>query len=89
MARIRRAGADEAQRARFDELMRDRDLGIGGVIAGSARHVDYFDLPVEPIESPSPGGLVRVAAPSIHAGAQPDPLEPLDLRRPDAVARQV
>ncbi len=27
---------DEAQRARFDELMRDRDLGIGGVIAGCA-----------------------------------------------------
>lgn len=27
---------DEAQRTRFDDLMRDRDLGVGGVIAGSA-----------------------------------------------------
>lgn len=25
---------DEAQRTRFDDLMRDRDLGVGGVIAG-------------------------------------------------------
>ena len=42
-------------------------------------------LPVRPPESPSPTGLVAVAAPALRAGAAPDPLVPLYLRRPDAV----
>lgn len=57
------------------------------VIAGSASHVDFFDLPVLPVETPSPAGLVRCAATEILAGAVAEPLVPLYLRRPDAVER--
>ncbi|WP_280233971.1 tRNA (adenosine(37)-N6)-threonylcarbamoyltransferase complex dimerization subunit type 1 TsaB [Nocardia cyriacigeorgica] len=57
------------------------------VIAGSASHVDLFDLPVLPVETPSPAGLVRVAAPAVLARAVPEPLVPLYLRRPDAVEK--
>ncbi|MBP1162834.1 tRNA threonylcarbamoyl adenosine modification protein YeaZ [Rhodococcus sp. PvR044] len=55
-------------------------------IAGSAGHVDLFDLPVEPVETPSPSGLVAVAVAALRSGAEPAPLVPLYLRRPDAVA---
>jgi tRNA threonylcarbamoyl adenosine modification protein YeaZ len=34
--------------------------------------------------SPSPVGLVRAAAAAVTSGAEPDPLTPLYLRRPDA-----
>jgi len=34
---------------------------------------------------PSPAGLVAVAAEALRSGAAPEPLEPLYLRRPDAV----
>ncbi|MEV6216386.1 tRNA (adenosine(37)-N6)-threonylcarbamoyltransferase complex dimerization subunit type 1 TsaB [Nocardia sp. NPDC058379] len=60
-------------------------LGDAVAIAGSAAHVDYFDLPVLPSETPSPAGLVAVAAPELLAGTAPEPLVPLYLRRPDAV----
>lgn len=56
-----------------------------GAIAGSAAHVDYFDLPVLPVETPSPAGLVTVAADALLAGTAPEALVPLYLRRPDAV----
>ncbi|QLY31929.1 tRNA (adenosine(37)-N6)-threonylcarbamoyltransferase complex dimerization subunit type 1 TsaB [Nocardia huaxiensis] len=65
----------------------DLDPGAATVIAGSASHVDYFDLPVLPVETPSPAGLVRCAASAILSGATPEPLVPLYLRRPDAVER--
>ncbi|MFE3291465.1 tRNA (adenosine(37)-N6)-threonylcarbamoyltransferase complex dimerization subunit type 1 TsaB [Rhodococcus sp. NPDC059234] len=55
------------------------------VVAGSAAHVDLFDLPVEPVETPSPAGLVQVARHELIDGAEPEPLVPLYLRRPDAV----
>ncbi|CAM3183825.1 tRNA (adenosine(37)-N6)-threonylcarbamoyltransferase complex dimerization subunit type 1 TsaB [Prescottella defluvii] len=55
------------------------------VIAGSASHVDMFDLRVEPVETPSPSGLVAVAAQALRVGVEPEPLVPLYLRRPDAV----
>lgn len=55
------------------------------VIAGSASHVDLFDLPVLPVETPSPAGLVAVAAQALRVGVEPEPLVPLYLRRPDAV----
>lgn len=42
-------------------------------------------LPVVGPESPSPAGLVTVAADALRAGVVPGPLEPLYLRRPDAV----
>ncbi|WP_405489373.1 tRNA (adenosine(37)-N6)-threonylcarbamoyltransferase complex dimerization subunit type 1 TsaB [Nocardia sp. NBC_00511] len=65
----------------------DLDPGSATVIAGSASHVDYFDLPVLPVETPSPAGLVRRAAADLLAGVAPEPLVPLYLRRPDAVER--
>ncbi|WP_405179703.1 tRNA (adenosine(37)-N6)-threonylcarbamoyltransferase complex dimerization subunit type 1 TsaB [Nocardia sp. NBC_01377] len=63
----------------------DLDSAQAEVIAGSASHVDFFDLPVLPVETPSPAGLVRVAAPEVLARAVPQSLTPLYLRRPDAV----
>ncbi|GAB2565601.1 tRNA (adenosine(37)-N6)-threonylcarbamoyltransferase complex dimerization subunit type 1 TsaB [Nocardia heshunensis] len=65
----------------------DLDQAAATVIAGSASHVDYFDLPVLPVETPSPSGLVRCAAAELLAGATPAPLVPLYLRRPDAVEK--
>ncbi|MFC9998524.1 tRNA (adenosine(37)-N6)-threonylcarbamoyltransferase complex dimerization subunit type 1 TsaB [Nocardia sp. NPDC127526] len=65
----------------------DLDPGTATVIAGSASHVDDFDLPVLPVETPSPAGLVRCAAADVLAGLTPEPLVPLYLRRPDAVER--
>ncbi|QBJ95494.1 tRNA (adenosine(37)-N6)-threonylcarbamoyltransferase complex dimerization subunit type 1 TsaB [Rhodococcus sp. ABRD24] len=61
------------------------DAAPSRVIAGSASHVDMFDLPVEPVETPSPAGLVAVAAQALRVGVEPEPLVPLYLRRPDAV----
>jgi tRNA threonylcarbamoyl adenosine modification protein YeaZ len=61
------------------------EVGSADLIAGSAAHVDYFDLRVEPVESPSPRGLVRCAARALLAGDAPAPLVPRYLRRPDAV----
>jgi tRNA threonylcarbamoyl adenosine modification protein YeaZ len=71
------------------EVSKPVDLDPAGatVIAGSASHVDYFDLLVLPVETPSPAGLVRVASRDLLAGAIPEPLVPLYLRRPDAVER--
>ncbi len=63
------------------------DLEVGGaqLIAGSPDHVDFFDVSVQPVESPSPLGLVRPIAALVQSGATPEPLVPLYLRRPDAV----
>ena len=54
-------------------------------IAGSRPHTDLFELPAHPVATPSPAGLVAVAAADLLAGAEPEPLVPLYLRRPDAV----
>ena len=67
------------------ETPNDVEIGGATVIAGSASHVDLFDVAVEPVESPSPLGLVRPIASKILAGEAPEPLVPLYLRRPDAV----
>lgn len=55
------------------------------IVAGSAPHAELFDLPVVAVQTPSPAGLVSVAAPAIVGGVVPEPLVPLYLRRPDAV----
>lgn len=55
----------------------------GYVAAGGMAAV--LGRPVVGPESPSPGGLVAVAAEALRAGITPGPLEPLYLRRPDAV----
>jgi tRNA threonylcarbamoyl adenosine modification protein YeaZ len=62
----------------------ERVAGLGAVAAtgGSAGLVG---LPVRGPESPSPAGLVAVAAAALRSGAEPGPLEPLYLRRPDAL----
>jgi tRNA threonylcarbamoyl adenosine modification protein YeaZ len=65
----------------------DLDAPHATVIAGSASHVDFFDLPVLPVETPSPAGLVRVASVELLARTVPEPLVPMYLRRPDAVER--
>ena len=63
-------------------LQRLPDLRVSVAAGGSAA---LTGLPVTEPAAPSPAGLVAVAAPALRAGAAPGPLEPLYLRRPDAV----
>jgi tRNA threonylcarbamoyl adenosine modification protein YeaZ len=58
------------------------ELGVTAAAGGSA---EVTGLPVVGPTAPSPGGLVAVAAEALRAGVTPGPLEPLYLRRPDAV----
>jgi tRNA threonylcarbamoyl adenosine modification protein YeaZ len=69
-------GAPAALVARIGEL---------GVAAAAGASAAVTGLPVRGPAGPSPAGLVAVAAPALRAGAAPGPLEPLYLRRPDAV----
>jgi len=62
-------------------VARVAELGAVTAAGGSAAVVD---LPVAGPESPSPAGLVAVAAAALRAGVVPGPPEPLYLRRPDA-----
>src|SRR5580765_2927204 len=59
--------------------------GWGATVAagGSA---GLTGLPVVEPAAPSPSGLVGAALTALRTGADPGPLEPLYLRRPDAVA---
>lgn len=59
-----------------------RSLDAAAAAGGSAA---LTGLPVVEPASPSPRGLVTVAAAALRAGVRPGPLEPLYLRRPDAV----
>jgi len=68
--------APAALRARLAEL--DVSVAAGG-------SADVTGLPVTDPAAPSPAGLVAVAAAALRRGAVPAPLEPLYLRRPDAV----
>jgi tRNA threonylcarbamoyl adenosine modification protein YeaZ len=56
-----------------------------GAVAAAGASAEAVGLPVCAPESPSPTGLVAVAADALRAGVVPGPLEPLYLRRPDAV----
>jgi tRNA A37 threonylcarbamoyladenosine modification protein TsaB len=58
------------------------ELDVSVAAGGSA---DVTGLPVTDPAAPSPAGLVAVAAAALRRGAAPAPLEPLYLRRPDAV----
>jgi tRNA threonylcarbamoyl adenosine modification protein YeaZ len=84
-----RAVAGDIARVSGPQVCKPGDLESGDstVIAGSASHVDFFDLPVLPVETPSPAGLVACAAAELLDRAKPQPLTPLYLRRPDAVER--
>lgn len=85
-ARYRERGA---RRIAGPEVSKPADLDPAGAtrVAGSAAHTALFDLPALPVHTPSPAGLVRVAAVALLSGAAPEPLVPLYLRRPDAVER--
>ena len=52
---------------------------------GAELYADILGLPVVGPPYPSPRGLAAVAAPALLAGAAPEQLTPLYLRRPDAV----
>jgi tRNA threonylcarbamoyl adenosine modification protein YeaZ len=68
--------APDALIARIPEL---------GATAAAGAKADVTGLPVREPAGPSPAGLVAVAAAALRSGAAPAPLEPLYLRRPDAV----
>ena len=53
---------------------------------GAEMYADVLDLPIVLAPFPTSHGLVAVAAADLLAGAEPGPMTPLYLRRPDAVA---
>ncbi|MFF5094748.1 MULTISPECIES: tRNA (adenosine(37)-N6)-threonylcarbamoyltransferase complex dimerization subunit type 1 TsaB [Actinosynnema] len=63
------------------------DLGLAQAVGeGAALYADVLGLPVlDGHAHPSPAGLVAAAADALLSGAEPAPLTPLYLRRPDAV----
>jgi tRNA threonylcarbamoyl adenosine modification protein YeaZ len=65
-------------------VLRERvaELGAASAAGGSAAE---SGLPVRGPAEPPVAALVAVAAPALRAGTAPGPLEPLYLRRPDAV----
>ena len=62
----------------------DRLPGLG-VTAAAGASAGAVGLPVLPPSSPGPAGLVACALDAVRSGPRPGPLEPLYLRRPDAV----
>lgn len=74
------AGPDVCAPAALHERL--AELRVGAVAGAAAALVD---LPSRGPAAPSPAGLVAVAADAVRAGSAPGPLEPLYLRRPDAV----
>ncbi|MEV0153632.1 tRNA (adenosine(37)-N6)-threonylcarbamoyltransferase complex dimerization subunit type 1 TsaB [Micromonospora sp. NPDC050686] len=71
-------------------VVAERARGLAVTVAvgdGAQRYADVLGLPVrdEP-RYPDPAALARLAAERIRAGAATEPLTPLYLRRPDAVA---
>ncbi len=52
---------------------------------GAEMYADVLDQPIALAPFPSPHGLVAVAAADLLAKAEPGPMTPLYLRRPDAV----
>jgi hypothetical protein len=56
-----------------------------GVAAAAGACAGGLGLPLVPPTAPGPAGLVACAADALRAGVRPGPLEPLYLRRPDAV----
>jgi tRNA A37 threonylcarbamoyladenosine modification protein TsaB len=62
------------------------DRGAATRVAGHGAQVypDAFELPVLEPSYPTPRGLALAAAHVLATGAEPAPLTPLYLRRPDA-----
>jgi tRNA threonylcarbamoyl adenosine modification protein YeaZ len=62
-------------------------LGVASAAGqGAEMYADVLDLPIVLAPFPSSRGLVVVAARDLLARAEPGPMTPLYLRRPDAVA---
>ena len=55
------------------------------LVAAAGTMAGRFGLPVREPATPTPAGLVAAAAPALDSARPPGPLEPLYLRRPDAV----
>ena len=64
------------------------DIGRATAMAGAGArlYADVFGLPLLDIDYPTPLGLALLAVERITGGAPNEPLTPLYLRRPDAVA---
>lgn len=71
-------------RTRIDgpHVQRPADVPIEGCTAAAGELAEAFDLPVVEPRYPTPVGLVAAAEEAL--GAEPAPLVPLYLRRPDA-----
>lgn len=54
--------------------------------AGARLYADVLDLRLLDVDYPTPLGVARLAADRVRRGAPSEPLTPLYLRRPDAVA---
>lgn len=64
----------------------DRGLDVRAAVGeGAVLYADVLGLPVVQPHHPTPLALVRAAAAELLSGAEPGPLTPLYLRRPDAV----
>ena len=64
----------------------ERGLDVRSAVGeGAALYADVLGFPVVGPHHPTPVALVAVAAAEVLAGAEPGPLTPLYLRRPDAV----
>ena len=73
----------DGPRVEAPAALRERIPGLG-VLAAAGAMAEVTGLPVREPASPSPAGLVAVAAGALRGGHAPGPLEPLYLRRPDA-----
>ncbi|PRY43613.1 tRNA (adenosine(37)-N6)-threonylcarbamoyltransferase complex dimerization subunit type 1 TsaB [Umezawaea tangerina] len=64
----------------------ERGLDVRAAVGeGAVLYADVLGFPVVGPHHPTPVALVAVAAADVLAGAEPGPLTPLYLRRPDAV----
>jgi tRNA threonylcarbamoyladenosine biosynthesis protein TsaB len=64
----------------------ERGLDVRAAVGeGAVLYADVLGLPVVEPHHPTPLALVQAAAAELLAGAEPGPLTPLYLRRPDAV----
>ena len=84
---VRLAGPDVNRPADLD-LAGDLDRPGVAVMAGAGArlYADVFARPLLDVDYPTPLGLARLAADRVRDGAPGEPLTPLYLRRPDAVA---
>jgi tRNA threonylcarbamoyl adenosine modification protein YeaZ len=78
---VRVAGPEVAKPA---DVRVDADRAVG---EGALKYSDVFGVPIDDrLLYPSGEALISVALQSLRTGAEPAPLTPLYLRRPDAVA---